>query len=404
MRSMIGKKLRHWFSRRNEPVQRVEQNTQEAAGSVEGVRWIDANRSGWGVPLLDIRPLLERFPPMPEDPLQTSNALSFRCDDGTGFLGMPPARPCRHEANLSYRIAKDLSEGALFLPRDVEEKWAIYLHAGGIRFIESWSRRLRVVAEACIEGEFLTITGIDGAFLLEGESRALTVRIVDFLLRTHALGIEYPVPIPPELPPEEAAFLALATFGRRAHFVTRYELPGSMPLPRLRSDSLLHLAVAQGERERVARYLHLGFHRRARDEQTPLHWAVCREESGMTAFLLERGAPVDIPGAGGETPLMTAARSGAVEQVSLLLAQGADPNATDERGFSPLHHAVAAGESRIVEILLEHGADPEACAKGGETPRTLAASAHDTACLERLQGGGKASSHKSKPYRDQGEG
>ena len=86
-----------------------------------------------------------------------------------------------------------------------------------------------------------------------------------------------------------------------------------------------------------------------------------RNAAATVRQLIEEGHEVDGRDARGATPLMAAARTGAVEAMIALLDAGADPNARD--GFNhwtPLMHAIHKQQAGAVRLLLERGADPNA--------------------------------------------
>ena len=81
----------------------------------------------------------------------------------------------------------------------------------------------------------------------------------------------------------------------------------------------------------------------------------------MIDRLLRAGADPNAALRLGETPLMTASRTGNVESVVLLLGRGADPNAKEtSRGQNALMWAVSQGHHDVMRVLLEHGADVSA--------------------------------------------
>ena len=95
--------------------------------------------------------------------------------------------------------------------------------------------------------------------------------------------------------------------------------------------------------------------------------------AGETASLLagvDRGAPVDLTDADGNTLLMLAAYHGHAATVAALTARGADADRVNDRGQSPLAGAVFKGEDDVVRVLLDAGADPDA---GTPTARETAA-------------------------------
>ncbi len=75
---------------------------------------------------------------------------------------------------------------------------------------------------------------------------------------------------------------------------------------------------------------------------------------------IDRGVPVDLTDASGNTLLMLAAYHGQAATVKTLVERGADVNRLNDRGQSPLAGAVFKGEDTIVWVLLEAGADVSA--------------------------------------------
>jgi hypothetical protein len=71
-------------------------------------------------------------------------------------------------------------------------------------------------------------------------------------------------------------------------------------------------------------------------------------------FLLDRKLPVDVSGAAGRTPLMSAVLSGSPAMVRYLLSQKADPLKKDAEGFNPLMLAVRAGRAEMVAELAPY--------------------------------------------------
>jgi ankyrin repeat protein len=374
--------LKRWFG---------HGRSTEGAGNPElpQVRWLAPADNLWGVPVLDVRPVTLGMLSASQDQQCAVNAMSFAEDDGTGFIGVEPRVAHQITAGLRFRIDRMLADGALFLPQGMEHKWALYFHRGQIICIRSWLRQVEAVADARIAGDFLEITTIRGVFLSEDEEPQFTIRVLDFLLRSHALDMVYPAPLPPgeEQDPPRAALWCMSCFGNRAHFATPQALAGGPPEQPLRTHSLLHIAVARGDVAQVQRFLDAGVPADllARDGLAPLHWALARDDAAMLRLLLERGSPVDVRSIEGATPLMNAAQERNVEKVAFLLDHGADPNAADGRGFTALHRAAEMGEREIVRLLLDRGASPHSEAQG-HTPRSLAASRGERAIVELLDG------------------
>jgi ankyrin repeat protein len=78
----------------------------------------------------------------------------------------------------------------------------------------------------------------------------------------------------------------------------------------------------------------------------------------MVNALLKAGADVNAAYGEGETPLMTAARSGSVDVVTLLIEGGAKVNAAESfRGETALMFAAVENHAPIVKALIDAGAD-----------------------------------------------
>jgi hypothetical protein len=353
------------------------------------IPWVDASRNPWGVPVLDVRPVTQHMLSTSQDPKCAENAISFRGDDGTGFIGEEPPEGRAVAASLRFRIDRMLADGVLFSPSEMEHKWAIFYHRRQILCVRSWLRRVHVIGEVEERGDHVEITTIRGAFSDREEDPAWTARMMDYLLRSHALDIVHPVPLPPgmEANPGSAARWCMSISGKLALVATPHALPASVPERPLRSHSLLHIAVAKGDLAAVDAQLRSGvpIDLVAGDGLAPLHWALAAEGAGMIDALLDRGSPVDARSAEGATPLMNAVQARSLSMVMLLLERGADPDARDGRGFTALHRAAEMGEADIVRALLERGADPAPEAHG-HTPRSLAEARGETAIVDLLRG------------------
>ena len=84
---------------------------------------------------------------------------------------------------------------------------------------------------------------------------------------------------------------------------------------------------------------------------TPLHAAVAGGHAEVSLLLIERGANVTVPDAGGHTPLHVAAEGGNVSVVKALLERGADPHLPDKEDKTPLSRAAARGHTAVVDVI-----------------------------------------------------
>lgn len=99
----------------------------------------------------------------------------------------------------------------------------------------------------------------------------------------------------------------------------------------------------------------------AKDEQgnTGLIIAISRSDENWTGFLLNHGADPNLPGKGGDTPLIAATRVGFGQAVEWLLAMGAKVDASNRMRETPLIIAVQQRNLPLTKLLLSKGADPD---------------------------------------------
>ena len=103
----------------------------------------------------------------------------------------------------------------------------------------------------------------------------------------------------------------------------------------------------------------------------------------IVKLLLDAGADPNAKLRGGETALMTAARTGRIGPVQALLAHGADVNAAETSDQTAIMWAAAEGHADVVRYLLKAGADFRTPLDSGFTPLLFA--------VQRGQGGGRES-------------
>ncbi|HVI39851.1 MAG TPA: ankyrin repeat domain-containing protein, partial [Anaerovoracaceae bacterium] len=100
-----------------------------------------------------------------------------------------------------------------------------------------------------------------------------------------------------------------------------------------------------------------------------LHVMVSLGNPELVAYVLNKGATVDVIDGNGFTPLALASSSYFTESVKVLLNAGADVNLG--KGIFPLIQAIyryaTTRSTTVIETLLEHGADPNIRARTGLT-------------------------------------
>lgn len=353
----------------------------------EGVHWLEKADNPWGVPVVDIRARTSVAVATTASPEVAAAACSMAHEDGTCFIGIEPEVKTEYAAGLQFRLDQPLAEGSLFRPAVMEHKWAIYYYGGKLIFVRSWLRKVFATADVKVYSDHVEITTLRG-LIARVEEPGMVIRTLDYLLRSHALQLPWPAPVPPEFANDLEAMTvyAFSQFGNQAGFATPYAVARTMPEKGLRTDSRLLHAVILDDLPAARAALDNGIPPDILGIQglTALH---CTAGPDLTRLLLERGCPVDVLSDEGATPLMNAAQDGNLETLRLLLNYGANPNAADQRGFTALHRAAERGHFQVAEVLLANGASPSMEAQG-YTALSLAQLSKERKLINLLKGRG----------------
>ncbi|HET9838428.1 MAG TPA: hypothetical protein VFR84_09355 [Candidatus Angelobacter sp.] len=191
------------------------------------IPWIEAAETPWGVRVLDVRAVTQNMISTSADPQCAANAISYNHEDGSAFQHDEPLAPRVIGAMIPFRVEAPLPDGALFRPWVMEHKWAIFHRGGRILFVRSWTRKLHVIAELATGEGSVEIKSLNGVFAEEDESPLFTTMVADYLLRSHALGMVYPAPLPEGLEdsPQQAAMWCFHMFGNLALCATSEIIP-----------------------------------------------------------------------------------------------------------------------------------------------------------------------------------
>ena len=202
----------------------------------------------------------------------------------------------------------------------------------------------------------------------------MTESILTFLLFSHCLNESVPAPIPKDLSDhtDQAGIWAFSTYGNMAHFGYFGEDFKYNTNLKLRTHSLLHIAIARGELDKINEYINQNTNVNclAGDGLSTLQWAMAADPQ-ILSLLLDKGANPNTKSTEGATPIMNAVQSDKIEHLHILIKNKADLNAKDNRGFTALHRASEMGRKEMVQILLENGADKNVEAEN-HTPLSLA--------------------------------
>lgn len=333
---------------------------QETNASEEELPWIEAAENPWNLRLLDLRSISQTMISTSQDPQMATNAVSYRSEDGTTFWTQMPDKDRSITSDIVLPVDGKLAPGVLFIPERMEHKWAIYFDGEFLIFVRSWLRQVFVVAKTRQENNQLMVENILGEFS-PGETEAFTNAYLNFLLISHAIGEIVPAPLPKELESDtnNAGLWAFSNYGNMAHIGVFDERFKAAPRGRLRTHSLLHIAVARADLKEMEQQIKNGVDVNvlAGDGLAPLHWSVATENTDAMEKLIELGANLNVKTLQGATPIMNAVQSNKIAHLKILLKSGALVNETDNRGFTALHRAAEMGNLDMVTLLLANHAD-----------------------------------------------
>ncbi|SDF52808.1 ankyrin repeat domain-containing protein [Cellulophaga baltica] len=359
---------------------------EENKTSEYDLKWISADQNPWNLKILDLRPISQTMLSTSKDPKMATNAVSYSQEDGTTFKDYQPQSEKTIFSNLVISIDEKLEEGVLFNPSTMENKWAIYFMNNRLIFIRSWLREAFVVAKTVQENNQLKVTEIKGEFT-NNESPEMTQSILMFLLFSHSLNETVPAPIPKDLEDntDKAGMWAFSTYGNMAHLGYFGEDFNYQTDLKLRTHSLLHIAIARGDLNKINEQLDKSTNVNclAGDGLSTLQWAMTAD-SNVLSLLLDKGANPNTRSTEGATPIMNAVQSDKIEHLNILIKNQADLNAKDDRGFTALHRASEMGRKEMVRILLENGANKNVEAEN-HTPLSLAIAMKNEEIIKLLE-------------------
>ncbi|MBL8742994.1 MAG: hypothetical protein JNK04_17920, partial [Myxococcales bacterium] len=99
-----------------------------------------------------------------------------------------------HGCDLRYPAPRELPEGMLYRPRQMEDKWVIVYRDGRMAAARSWTGETKAVARARHDGDELVLSEVTFADNAGFDVYGDPVAAFDWLIRAHALGARIPFP------------------------------------------------------------------------------------------------------------------------------------------------------------------------------------------------------------------
>ena len=193
-----------------------------ADDSLEGVHWVSASDSPFGVDMLDCRGFSQSVVAATQDAAISSRFVALRTSKGEEYCGRTPTDSIRCACALRYPHTGDTANGPLFKAHAMEFKWDIYLYDGSLYFVRSWTGELAYRATIQFSDSQATVSAVEAQQALVESDSAYAIAVVDYLIRSHIYGLPVPHPLPKSMG-RDARVMALFSFsqyGRFALFAT----------------------------------------------------------------------------------------------------------------------------------------------------------------------------------------
>jgi hypothetical protein len=195
----------------------------------EKLRWLEPDETPFGVRCLDLRPLSRSYTSMTSDLDIVIRFNELRASAGVEHRGAVPESAILVACDLRYPHVRAFDEGPVFKAMEMEDKWDIYFFQDHLYFARSWTGALIFRASITFTGEEAVVDSIQADDEFSMDSEPLTRRMVDFLIKSHILGLEVPLPLPPGFSEDPRKIFAFAfnQYGRRASFAVFDDLTGT---------------------------------------------------------------------------------------------------------------------------------------------------------------------------------
>ena len=184
--------------------------------------WLEPDQNPFGLRVLDCRPFSTTMISTTSDPKIAASFNQLRASTGEEHCGQHPDDPVTAQCELGYPFDGKTRDGPLFVARQMEDKWDIYLHEGILYFARSWTGELVFRATLVYQEQEAVITAVEGSWAKVWGDPALMVRMVDFLMKSHLYRRSAPHPLPRDFLDEKKtiAVYSFSEYGRWALYAS----------------------------------------------------------------------------------------------------------------------------------------------------------------------------------------
>ena len=191
--------------------------TPRSDGDAPAIARILASENPFGVELWDCRAFTQSMISATADQRLAEMFSTLRSSTGTQYRDQAVPRAQVLECDLRYPYDGTIPDGSVFKAVEMEDKWDIYLYSPHLYFARSWSGDLTYRVTLSGEPGCIHVTRFESPRTQDPE---FARRVIDYLIKSHILGVLVPHPLPAMLPmeAEPIAALSFSLFGRRCYY------------------------------------------------------------------------------------------------------------------------------------------------------------------------------------------
>lgn len=189
---------------------------------VPDLQWVTREESRFNVRYLDVRTFTTVMISTTADKKLELKFAELRHSHGEHVNGRMPDQAIHVDCQLFYPNQGETRDGALYMAREMEDKWDIFLFDKYLYFARSWSGILVYRAAIEFQPTQAIISSIDAISQTTTGGTWLAICAVDFLVKSHLYRREAPHTLPPSVPDDELGIAAYSfqEYGRWASYAT----------------------------------------------------------------------------------------------------------------------------------------------------------------------------------------
>jgi hypothetical protein len=196
------------------------------------VRWLSASESPFGVSVLDCRPMTQNRVAASGSAEIAARFAQLRTWLGEELSEQQLSTEVPVPGHLRYpSYGKEQPDGPVFKATAMEEKWDLYMRAGRLYFVRSWTGEVEYAVQVSWGPQEWVITQAWQAATVDDDVRS-SMQVIDYLIKCHLYNLAAPHPLQVAFrgDDERLALASFADYGWRALYGTFDDLIGCAAL------------------------------------------------------------------------------------------------------------------------------------------------------------------------------